>query len=338
MLKRDAALLRRLTRDYLDAYRSLKAQIDALAREAAGVPDRGELLRLATLRKLLDGVRSEIGQFAARLAGDLDEATRAEIAQAGLDAYGFVQAGLPGLEQTGLAVAWARVNPNQVYTMFGFTDPSGPMYSNLRLNFGEAVAQQVRDSLMQGFIAGMHATQIARIIRNATGQGLGWALNTARTATLWAYRAATNVNYQRNSDVVRGWVWWSARDQRTCMSCIALHGSVHPLTEIQADHHGGRCAAVPVLASYADLGIEGVPEEPPTYERGEEWFKRQAPNVQRSMMGPAKLRAWQDGAFQFDQLTRTYYSPVYGRMLREASLKEILGDKAKLYYDPKPRP
>lgn len=337
MLKRDAALLKRLTRDYLDAYRSLKAQVKALEQAAAGVPNRGELLRLAATRNLLEGVKTEIGQFANRLADDLDASIREEIAQAGLDAYGFAQAGLPGLEPAGLQLEWAKVNPNQVYTLYGFTDPSGPLYANLRFNFGEAVAENVRTSLMQGFIAGMHATQIGRLIRRATGQGLSWSLTTARTAALWAYRAATNVNYQRNSDVVKGWVWLSARDQRTCMSCIALHGSVHPLTELQADHHAGRCAQAPILVTYAELGIEGAPpEEPPQYERGEDWFKRQTPAMQRLMLGPAKLRAWQDGAFQFSQLSRVYNSPVYGKMWREASLKEILGDKARLYYGQKP--
>ncbi len=51
------------------------------------------------------------------------------------------------------------------------------------------------------------------------------------------------------------------------------------------------------------------------------------------MLGPAKYRAWQDGAFQFHQLSQIYYDPVYGKMWREASLKSILGDKAVAYYD-----
>ena len=49
-------------------------------------------------------------------------------------------------------------------------------------------------------------------------------------------------------------------------------------------------------------------------------------------MGLAKWKAWQDGAFEFDQLTKTYQNLVYGAMKREATLQEILGDKAGIYY------
>jgi len=332
ILKRDAQTLNRLTRDYLQAYQSLKAEIDALAQAAQEAANKGDLLRLAALRNLQDGIRVEIGRFANHLAGQLESAAAMEIQQAGLDAFGFVQAGLPGFDEYTLSVGWSRLSPNQVYQMFAFTDPSGPLYSNLRLHFGSALSDLATERLMQGFVVGMHATEIARLIRQATGMGLNWALNTARTATLWAYRSATHLTYQRNSQVVRGWIWWSARDRRTCMSCIALHGSQHSLSEMLADHHSGRCVAAPVLASWDELGIPGVPDEPLQVERGEDWFKHQPADRQRAMMGPAKYRAWQAGAFQLSQLSQTYYDPVYGKMWREASLKSILGDKAELYY------
>lgn len=333
MLQRDTVLLNRITQEYLRAYRRLREQIKALQMAAATMEDPGSLMSLAALQNLLTGIRAEIGKFAALLVDDLDTAIAEEIHQAGLDAMGYAQLGLPGLDAAELAVGWARVNPEQVYEMFAFTDPKGPLYANLRFKFGDAVADVVRDHLVQGFIAGMHSTQIAGLIQKATGLGLSWALNTARTATLWAYRSATHLNYQRNSHVVKGWVWLSARDRRTCMSCVALHGTVHSISEIQADHHSGRCTSAPVLATYAELGITGLEEESPEIESGEAWFNKLPEDRQREMMGPAMHRAWKDGAFEFNQLSQVYYDPVYGKMYREASLKAILGDKAKLYYD-----
>jgi SPP1 gp7 family putative phage head morphogenesis protein len=333
MLERDAALLNKITREYLQAYKALKADIAALKTAIAGMqPEKGQLLQLAATRNLLEGVKAEVGKFAALLGDDIQAAVLAEIQQAGLDAYGLVQAALPGLEPVELAVGWSRLAPEQVYTMFGFADPAGPLYSNIRNAFGQAVADTTRDALLQGYIKGMHSTAIARLIQKATGQGLTWALSTARTATIWSYRAATLANYAANSQVVQGWIWWSARDDRTCMSCIAMHGSIHPADEMLADHHDGRCSALPLLATWDELGITGVPETPLTVQRGEDWFKTLPEAKQREMMGPAKFKAWQAGAFTFDQLTRPYTSPVYGKMLREASLKEILGDKAALYY------
>lgn len=334
MLQRDAALLNSLTREYLKAYGDLKSQIKALKNELAEKqPEKGDLMRLASLQNLLEGVKLEIGKFAHLLADKIEATTLAEIQQAGLDAFGLTQASLPGLDVASLAVGWSRISPEQVYTMFGFLDPQGPLYANIRKKFSQAVADVVRDTLLQGYIAGMHSTEIAALIAKATGAGLNWALNAARTATLWSYRAAMHLNYQRNSHVVRGWVWWSARDQRTCMSCIAKHGSVHSLSEILADHHMGRCTALPLTVSYADLGITGIQEKPLQIISGEEWFKNQPESMQKDMMGLAMWKAWKDGAITFDQLSVPYVDPVYGKMYREASLKGVLGDKAKLYYE-----
>jgi len=333
MLARDAKTLNTLTKEYLKAYRSLKADVQALQKMIAQVqPEKGDLLRLAATQNLLDGVKREIGKFAAILGDEIEMAIKAEIKQAGLDAFGLVQAALPGMDPAELAVSWSRIAPEQIYTMYGFTDPGGPLYANIKANFSDDVAAAVRESLLQGYIKGMHSTAIAGLIRQATGQGLEWALSTARTATVWSYRAANAANYLANSQVVKGWVWWSALNERTCMSCISLHGTEHSLNEMLADHHLGRCTAIPITKTFAELGIEGVPESPLNIQRGEDWFKAQSAEMQRKMMGPAKYKAWKDGAFEFDQLTRPYISPVYGKMLREASLLEILGANAELYY------
>ena len=332
MLARDVDLLNRVTREYLKAYKRLREKIKTLQLAATAVPDQASLFSLAATQSLLAGIRTEIGRFSSILADDLDTAIAFEVKRAGLDALGAVQASLPGTEAAQVALGWARIAPKHVYEMFAFTDPKGPLYANLNFRFGDAVADLTREHLMQGFMVGMHSTQIAELIYQATGMGLNWALNTARTATLWAYRSATHLNYQQNSDIIRGWIWMSARDRRTCMSCIALHGTKHSISEIQADHHSGRCYSIPILASYEELGIPDVAKESLEIESGEAWFKKLPESRQREMMGPAMYRAWKDGAFMFSQLSQIYYDPVYGKMHREASLKSILGDKAKLFY------
>ena len=338
MLARDAALLNRITRDYMRAYYNLRTEIKALqqAIKQANPAGKGDLVRLAALENLLDGVRREIGKFAAILAENLDDAIRLEIQMAGLDAYGFVQAGLPGFETARLALEWARLDPKAIYNLYGFLDPDGPLFAQIRLQFSQDVAEEVRQVMVSGYIQGMNPVRIAGLIRQATGSGLTWALNMARTANIWAYRVATHQNYLNNSKIVRGWYWMAALDRRVCLGCVAQHGSLHPLTEILNDHHLGRCFPVPVLATYADLGIEGVAEPSPLQiTRGEDWFKALPAKDQREMMGPAMYKAWQSGAFDFGQLSKTYTSPVYGLMQREASLKEILGDKVNLYYGSK---
>lgn len=333
MLARNAVLLNRITRDYLRAMQSLRVEIAALQDAVQmGEIGPGGIVQLAAMQSLLAGVRREVQKFAGQLAENIEEAIRLEIEMAGIDGLGMVQAALPGMEPAQLNLAWAQLNTEAVYTMFGFTDPAGPLFASITHKFSQAVAEQVREILLTGFMQGMGPGEIARLIQRATGLGLSWALNTARTAAIWAYRAAAHQTYLNNSDVVQAWMWFATLDERVCMSCVSQHGSVHLLSEILMDHHSGRCTPIPVTRSYADLGIEGMEETPLQVQRGEEWFKGLDEAQQRKMMGGAMWRAWQDGAITFEQLSKPYIDPVYGTMLREASLKEILGERAKLYY------
>jgi len=197
------------------------------------------------------------------------------------------------------------------------------------------VADLAREALLEGYIMGMNPREIARIMAKVQGISLNWALSTARTANLWSYRAAAHLNYRSNSHVVKGWMWFAQLDDRVCLSCISQHGKEFPLSETLADHHLGRCTPIPLTLSYAELGIEGIDEIPLAVPRGETWFNGLSAGRQRSIMGPSMYKAWIEKQFTFDQLPKLYIDPVYGRMWREASLKDLLGDKAKLYYGSK---
>ena len=329
LLRRDASLLNGLLREYARSYRMLKEDITLFTAAIKDLqPTKGQLLQIAATRNLLDGVQAEMDRFARLLGERISAATLVEFQAANADTLSLV----PGMDPAQLVGTWTRLAPEQVYTMFGFTDPNGPLYASIRGKFSQAVAELVRQGLLEGYIMGMNPRAIARILARAQGIGLTWALNTARTANLWSYRAASHANYLSNSHVVRAWTWFAQLDDRVCMSCINQHGSVHSLSEVLADHNRGRCTPIPSTASYAELGIDGVDFEPLVVQRGEDWFRGLPENQQSKMMGPGMFKAWKDGAFEFSQLSQLYNNPIYGRMIRQASLKDILGTRAKLYY------
>lgn len=334
LLRRDAASLRELVGMYKGALDKLKADRAALLKVIKEVaPDREQLLRLASFENLIKGVETEMGKLAREMSEKLSDEIAAELAAAADDGLLLVQKALPGLEAAYIRGRWVTLVPDQVETMFGFLGPDGPLIAGMRINFGPAMAQFIRETIATGFISGMNPRDVARLISAALGEGLNWAMVTARTAHLWAYRAASHQNYLNNSWVVSSWIWFAQLDERVCMSCVAQHGTEHPLTEILADHHQGRCTPLPHTKSYAELGFPGIPDLRPGVPRGEDWFRQQAEAVQRRMMGPGKLAAWQAGRFDFSQLTVPYRDPVYGKMLRENSLSGILGaDMAQLFY------
>lgn len=334
LLRRDAAALKDLLGLYKGALTRLKADRDALIRLIAEVqPDRNRLIQLSAFENLIDGVQREMSKLAKDLASQLGDEIAAELGFGAEDGLKLVQSALPGLDAAYIRGRWVMVNPDQVTTMYGFLDPDGPLLAGIRLNYGPAMAQFVREAIGTGFIAGMNPRDVARLINAAMGEGLHWAMVTARTAHLWAYRAANHQSYLNNAWVVESWIWFAQLDDRVCLSCVSQHGTVHALTEVLADHHQGRCTPMPHTKSYADLGFPDIRDLRPVVPSGETWFKNLPEGVQRRMMGPGKLAAWQAGKFDFGQLTVPYHDPVYGRMLKENSLKGILGaDMAQMFY------
>lgn len=250
MLARNQALINQVTRDYLVAYRALKKRIKTLAEAIAlSNPTRAELINLGAMQTLLEGISKEMTSFAAILGDRLEAAIAAEIKQAGIDTLGYLQIALPGFDEAALLVNFTELNPAQVYQMFGFLDRYGPLYANLRFEFPAAATELLRETLLSGFIQGMNPRQIADLMSKATGMPLTWALNTARTSALWAYRSAAHLNYRNNSNVIKKWRWESALDSRTCLSCISMHGTEHDLSETLNDHHMGRCVIPGTLVS-----------------------------------------------------------------------------------------
>ena len=334
---RDAKTLNMVIRRYARAYEKLKSQIAYTIKKAE---ELGELLTIDQLkglqayRSLLSGVQKEMSIFADDLAGVLDASTMAEIDAALLDTLGMTQSALPGMDKATLKAMWAHLSPEQTRTMIAFLDENGPLYKGILGQYGDAVAKLASDVMSTGFITGQNPITIARHMSKVAGTALEWSLTTVRTANLWAYRSASQINYIQNAAIVKGWMWYAQLDISTCLSCVFQHGSIHSIYEILADHHRGRCAPLPITKTYAELGFTGIkdPFDPTKVQSGQAWYEGLSTEQQISMMGQAKHKAWQAGAFEFDQLSGVYNDPIYGVMRSEPSLVKILGPEAEVYY------
>ena len=333
LLRRDMESATRLVQTYGQIWVRLQQQLktvdDAIAagRDQQYLKDRV----LALARQVED----EVARYAIYADQEVANQVRTSIGQGLGDAVNAVQARLWPHGGAVIQARWHHLPADAVETMLGMTGPSSPLYARMTERLGASVADGVRQGLTEGIALGYNPVKIQNRLRQTLGQGLTWSLSATRTAQLWAYREATRAGYLANSDIVSSWVWSAALDGRCCLSCWAKHGTVHPLSEPLNDHWCGRCAAIPNTRSWAELGFEGIPETGAEIEPGETVFAGLDEQTQRQLMGESMWKAWKDDAFQFSDLSTPYQDDVYGEMWTEASLKGILGEKAKDYYKQK---
>lgn len=334
-LAREREAATRLVQTYGRVYRNLEAQQTALEQALGAIQgahqevSRAQAGRLGAVRSLLGQTEDELRRWAQYADTEVSRAAQREILAGLGDSRGMVQSYFVNPRtQAAIAARFDMLPAEQVETMLGFLGTDSPLHESLGRGFGDAVVRQLEESLVDGIALGYNPRRVAReLVRRGLGVGLNWALTTARTAQLYAYREATRANYMANRDIVSGWTWYAQLDDRVCMSCVAQHGSHHGVDEVLNDHHNGRCTALPEVPLAKRLGLS-MPEVQP----GPEWFEGLPAAEQERRMGGSMFDAWRAGEFTLGELSVRYGDAVYGDMLREASLVGLLGDRAQEYY------
>ena len=331
LLRRELETTARLVRAYAAAHARMRESLVALtadievARAAGQVVSPGWLMQQARYQSFLRVCEAEMMQFTASLPGIVGPGTFAALEIGIEEAAALTDAALFGLPpdiRAGLRASWMTPHTGAVKEAMGFLSPGSPVWNSLE-GYDLVMRQQIEDVVTHSLMMGYNPKRWADELRLVTGRGLDWAINWTRTLQLNAYREASRRTYLENQNVVKGWWWSSALDNRTCLGCIEMHGTWHPLSEPLNDHHRGRCGPIPDVLSYADLGLT-VDEEPFAMRRGEDWFNAQPQSVQMQMMGPGKYDAWKNGLFDFSQLVRQYNDPVWGSMRGETPLKWLV--------------
>lgn len=233
------------------------------------------------------------------------------------------QLSLPGFTDEALArigVAWKTPDPEAVARLIDYAT-SDAWQAEIK-KFAANATDDVLKVVTRGIVNGWSPEKTARALADAVeGFPVNRASTMMRTMQLSSYRKSLTTYHMANADIFSHKIRVATLDGRTCMSCIALHGTKLKLDEDVADHHGGRCTAIAV--------IKGVNR---SIQTGEDWFNSLSPERQRQQMGGAAFEAWKAEAVQLKDFVHPYDDAVFGPMVRESSLKGILGDSAKQYY------
>jgi len=185
------------------------------------------------------GQLGEAGQVAAR------NAITGELVPMAVDyENAMIRSQLPPELQT----FGTRVSPEALQAV---VDRADARLGYLR-NVSTETARTINRTLTDGIVVGDNPRDAARTLLRRVGRafdgGIVRAERIMRTEMLDAYRNANAVIQNANRDVVEGWEWWSAGDERTCAACWAMHGEQFPNDVPGPDGHPNcRCARIPVV-------------------------------------------------------------------------------------------
>lgn len=275
-------------------------------------PDRDPALLLERLGE----VQSDFEILAEALANA--DGVMASGAQAG------ARVGVANLKAGGMGVAWGVVDADQVLAGMQLVDDGA--YRAMIGRYAPYHAERVRDVILDAISRGKNPRETAELLAGYfEGKSpLNDALRIARTSQLYAARRGVQVVYQNNG--VERWMW-SANlgNPRTCLACVAMHGTIHPSTETLNDHWLGRCAPLPITPRWEQLGILDADEREPI--TGVAWFEAQNPYEQQRMMGAELYQFWREGLFDFNPQAVVGVSrhPVFGDMRYRKANWEIIG-------------
>lgn len=233
--------------------------------------------------------------------------------------------GMPGDVVSIVNRAWNRPDPEAVASLVDFTQDSA--FTTLLNQYQASVVDAIQNRVTFGFVNGWGARRSARAIRAlAVGMPRSQAETLTRTLHLVSYRRGTAATHVANAQILQPVALRVAvLDPRTCLACVALHGSEIPLGQPVRDHWNGRCLAIAQVRGF-NRQVQG----------GADWFASLSPQRQAEqrafVQNPAMLRAYNDGAVSFQDFVREGSDPLFGEMVYQQSLVGALGDDARKYY------
>lgn len=195
-----------------------------------------------------------------------------------------------------LGIAWDRMDPKALDAIV--TRTAGQVQS-LSYPLAPRAVAAMKSELIRGIAVGDNPrTAAARMLTRVEGHfngGRTRALVIARSELLDAHRAAALAQRQANRGVLTGWTWLASLDVRACPSCLAQHGSFHPVDEPgPLDHQQGRCTAIPTVKPWSELGFD-IPEPPSIVPSAQDWFDQLPMEQQVSIMGQSRLDLLRSG-------------------------------------------
>lgn len=318
-----------LVRAWVEAWDEVSVSLEAALLDLTSQAKRGKVTASAVARSMRLRKALELAEIRlAALAETASSATLAQlgrvVAEAADSQMRVALSQLPPGQAGATLPDWVLVNQDAMDAIVARTTTN--VVSALRPLTANA-SRDMKRALVRGMAVGDNPRTVARqMLRNgeqAFNGGLNRALVVARTEMLDAHRAGGQAADKANPELMAGWLWSANLDARTCPSCIAQHGQLHPVDEPgPQDHHCGRCARVPKTKSWRELGFN-IDEPADLMPDAQAWFNGLDPGSQERLMGAKRLQLLQSGAVGWDDLSTKRSTPGWRDAMHVTPLKTL---------------
>jgi len=311
VLRVEAAVMRELTRRWLDVERALEAELlkTALALQEGKITSEAMILRNTRFQNLMYQARAHYSRFANDFENRVAELQGTNLELGVNDAAKALRA---GMREAGLGINFEMLNVDAIDTMIGFSADGSPLRNLLMKSYGEAVNGILRE-LTSGLAKGLGVKDVAKNMANGFGVGLQRALLIARTEILRSYRMGTQEQY-RSSGLVTQYKRLAVKDDRTCLGCLMQDGEVFENAEDFAEHPNGRCTLVAIVRG----GFA------PTWVSGKEWLQGLPEERQRKILGDARFEVWRSGQVTLDQMSKLKTDAVWGGSFVPTPVRDLV--------------
>lgn len=321
----DRAAATRMAGAYLDIFDELRPELERALAELTdvGPADVAAQFEVGRLRTVLLQLDRELRRFAEN-AGESIRARQAEVARLADEHASELAKRQMGPAPEGYdGPTWARLPAETVEQLAGFTATETPLDELLQQLVPHGV-DKVKEAMLNGALLGKTPKEIADGVGNELGANMARFLTIQRTAEMEAYREGQRLAFEANAEVMAGWRWLASLSFDTCLACLAQHGTLHPITETMDSHWNCRCVPVPETKTWEELGFPGVAEDVrPAWETGEDWLRRQSEENQIRTLRKSRYEAWKSGEVKLDDFVEHIEDPVWGKQIKEKSLKKI---------------
>lgn len=318
-----------LVRAWVNAWDELAVSLDAALADLAGQAKNGRVTaaqagRSVRLRKALQLAEDRLEQLAQTASATTLAQLGRVVAEATDSQMRVALSQLPADAAAGLAPDWVMVSQDAMDAIVARTTTD---VVNRMNPLSAAASRDMKRALVRGMAVGDNPRTVARqMLRNgeqAFNGGLNRAMVVARTEMLDAHRAAGRAADKANPELMAGWLWSCNLDARTCPSCLAQHGQLHPIDEPgPEDHHQGRCARVPKTKSWRELGFD-LDEPADLMPDAKAWFNGLDEGTQRDMMGAERLALLQAGDISWGDLSTKRSTPGWRDAIHITPVKDL---------------